>query len=151
VILQAHGIRIELPHGWSGRLFNRAPGTATLHAASYTLTLDDGQFGDRSTARMASGACFLALTEYLAADGLHPGQGLFGARKMELPLDPARFSARALAHPRPGQVGSQQFFTAAGRPFCLYVVLAGVRTARPRQLAVLHHLLRTLNITARGG
>ncbi len=151
MIMQAHGIRIELPRRWSGRLFHRAPGTATLHAANYTLTLDDGQFGDRSTASMASGACFLALTEYLAGGGLQPRQGLFAAAKIKLPLDPSRFSARTLAHPRPGQVGSQQFFTAAGRPFCLYVVLAGPRPERNHQLAVVDHLLRTLHISPRTG
>ena len=48
----AHGIRIELPAGWSGRVFRAAGGLATLHAGDFQLPLDDGEFGDRSTGAM---------------------------------------------------------------------------------------------------
>lgn len=151
MILAAHGVRIELPRGWSGRLFSRRAGLATLHAANYPLALNDGEFGDASTARMHAGACFIALTEYQPGAGLEAGRGLFAPRRLELPLDPSRFAATALAHPRPGQEGAQQFFTAAGRPFCLYVVLAGGRTHRRRQLLAADHVLRSLDIAPRAG
>ena len=52
--LDAHGIEIELPRGWSGRVFSRQDGAATLHAGNYALALDDGEFGDRSTGSHAS-------------------------------------------------------------------------------------------------
>lgn len=149
--LEAHGLRLELPRYWSGRIFSRSPGTATLHAANYPLALSDGEFGDRSTARMAAGATFVALTEYLPGGSLQPGQGLFAARRLRLPLNPAAFSARGLAHPRPGQAGMQQFFTGAGRPLCLYVVLAGGRATRRRQLAEVDHVLRSLRVSNRIG
>lgn len=149
--LDAHGIEIELPHGWSGRVFSRQGGAATLHAGNYTLAVDDGAFGDRSTGRMAPGACFLALTEYVPGAGLRAGRGLFAARRIELPLDPTRLAARALAHPRPGQEGMQQFFTLSGRPLCLYVVLAGGRSVRRRQLAELNHVLGSLRVNPRRG
>ncbi len=149
--LDAHGIQIELPHGWSGRVFSRQDGAATLHAGNHTLAIDDGEFGDRSTARMHPGACFIALTEYVPGAGLRAGDGLFSARRIELPLDPTRFAARALAHPRPDQAGTQQFFTLAQRPLCLYVVLAGGRPVRARQLAAVNHVLRSLRVRARGG
>ena len=68
--LSAHGITAELPPGWSGRVFRRTGGNATLHAASFPLVLDDGEFGDASTARMAPGASFVSLTEYLPGAGL---------------------------------------------------------------------------------
>jgi hypothetical protein len=150
VILTAHGIRVELPHGWSARLFSRGGGVATLHAGNFTLALDDGEFGDRSTAGMHAGASFVSLTEYRPGAGLAPSTGLFAARRIPRPLDPTAFAATGLAHPRPGQVGAQHFLTVSGRPFCLYVVLAGARGTRRHQLAVVDHVLASLEIEPRG-
>ena len=149
VNLSAHGISVALPQGWSGRVFRRDGGNATLHAASFPLPLDDGEFGDASTARMAPGAAFLALTEYVPGAGLQPGHGLFSAERITLPLEPTRFSIRGLAHPRPGQSGHQQFFTASGRPFSLYVVIAGDRAHRRRQLPLLNRILGGAQIAPR--
>ena len=149
--LEAHGLRVELPRGWSGRLFKRAGGGATLHAGDFQLPLDDGEFGDQSTAVMPAGATFLALTEYLPGAGLEPGEGLFASRRVPKTLDPTAFSPRGLAHPRPGQAGTQQFFTTAARPFCLYVVVSGPRSERRRQLAALGAVLRSLRIQAAAG
>jgi hypothetical protein len=149
VILTAHGVRVELPRGWSGRLFSRGGAVATLHAGNFTLALKDGEFGDRSTAGMHPGASFVALTEYRPGAGLKPGAGLFAPRRIPRPLDPTAFAATGLAHPRPGQVGGQHFFTASGRPFCLYVVLAGARGTRRHQLAVVDHVLASLRIEPR--
>jgi hypothetical protein len=149
VTLGAHGLRIELPMGWSGRVFARAAAAATLHAGDFQIALTDGEFGDRSTGMMPATASFIAVTEYVPGEGLEPGRGLFAARKLPLPLDPTSFSARRLAHARPGQVGTQHFFTSAGRPFCLYLVISGRREARRRQLAVLDHALRSLQVRSR--
>lgn len=149
VILEAHGIRLSLPHGWSGRVFSRAPGVATVHAGDFPLALQDGEFGDRSTEQMPGQAIFLALTEYRPGAGLEPGRGLFAGRRPPLPLDPAGFSPTRLAHPRPGQVGAQHFFTSAGRPFCLYVVLAGPRARRRAHLLAVDGVLRSLAIAPR--
>jgi hypothetical protein len=150
VIIEAHGLRLELPRGWSGRVFRRSAHIATLHAADFQLPHEDGEFGDRATAIMPATGSFLALTEYEPGSGLKRGVGLFAARDIALPLDPADFSARGLAHPRPGQAGMQQFFTSSGRPFCLYAVIAGPRTARRRQLLTLDHVLRSLRISPTG-
>lgn len=145
-VLEAHGLRVALPRGWSGRLFRLEGGGATLHAGDFALALDDGEFGDHSTALMPDGASFLALTEYRPGAGLEPGRGLFAARRVPHTLDPTSFSPRGLAHPRPGQLGSQHFFTASGRPFCLYVVLSGPRSERRRQLAALGNVLRSVRV-----
>jgi hypothetical protein len=144
--LEAHGLRIDLPRGWSGRVFKRAAGGATIHAGDFQLPLDDGEFGDQSTAVMPSGGSFLVLTEYQPGAGLEPGEGLFASRRVPTTLDPIGLSARGLAHPRPGQAGMQHFFTAAGRPFCLYVVVSGPRSGRRRQLAMLGQVLRSLRV-----
>ena len=127
-------------------MFKRRAGGATLHAGNFELPLDDGEFGDQSTAVMPPGATFLALTEYRPGAGLEPGKGLFAPRRIPVALDPTSFSARGMAHPRPGQVGRQEFFTAARRPFCLYVVISAGWTERPRQLAMLGAVLRSLRI-----
>ncbi len=150
MILTAHKLSVALPRGWSGRLFSRQPGSVTLHAGNFTLALQDGEFGDRSTAAMRPGAAFIALTEYRPGAGLKPGVGLFAPRRVPLPLDPTAFSQTGLAHPRPGQVGLQHFFTGSGRPFCLYVVLAGGREGRRAQLGAVDHVLRTVRIDPRG-
>lgn len=147
--LDAHGIHVTLPRGWSGRLFSRQHGAATLHVGNFALALSDGEFGDRSTESMRPAATFFSLTEYRPGAGLRPGHGLFAPRRIPHAFDPAQFSVRGLAHPRPGQVGSQHFFTTAERPFCLYVVLAGGRPTRRRQLAELAHVLKTLRIDRR--
>ena len=145
-VLEAHGLRVELPRGWSGRVFRRPAGGATLHAGDFQLPFDDGEFGDLSTSRMPAGASFLALTEYLPGAGLEPGQGLFASRRIPTTLDPTAFRRNGLAHPRPGQAGAQHFFTTAGRPFCLYVVVSDSHSERRRQLATLSAVLRSLRI-----
>jgi hypothetical protein len=146
-VLEAHGLRVELPRGWSGRVFKRPAGGATLHAGDFELPLDDGEFGDRSTGLMPAGASFLALTEYRPGAGLEPGKGLFASHRIPTSLDPTSFSPRGLAHPRPDQAGMQRFFTAAGRPLCLYVVISGSRIERRGQLATLGVVLRSLRIS----
>jgi hypothetical protein len=145
-VLEAHGLRVQLPRGWSGRVFRRPAGGATLHAGDFQLPLDDGEFGDRSTAVMPARATFLALTEYLPGAGLEAGRGLFAGRRIPAMLDPTRLSPTGLAHPRRGQAGLQHFFTAGGRPLCLYVVVSGPRSERRRQLAALAAVLRSLRV-----
>ncbi len=122
---------------------------ATLHAGDFPIAVSDGEFGDRSTTLMPHTGSFVALAEYRPGSGLEPGRGLFAARRLPLPLDPVIFSPRCLAHPSPGQAGLQHFFSAAGRPFCLYIVIAGVRTGRRAQLARLDHVLGSLRIAPR--
>ena len=106
MILHAQGLRVELPRGWSGRVFRAGGGLATLHAGDFQLPLDDGEFGDRSTGAMPGVSTFLALTEYEPGDGLTPGVGLFAGKRIPLPLDPTDFGSSRLQHFRAGQVGA---------------------------------------------
>jgi hypothetical protein len=133
-------------------VYRRDGGGTTLHAATFPLALSDGEFGDRSTAAMPPGSAFLALTEYRTGPGLAAGAGLFAARRIPVPLDPTELSSRKLAHARPGQSGLQHFFTSAGRPFCLYVVIArgrGTRGGRHAQVAALNRVIRSIQIALR--
>lgn len=146
--LVGHGLELELPRGWSGQVFARQ-GAVRLHAGSFPVIVGDGEFGDASTGAMPAVAVFVALAEYLAGNGLEPGGGLFAPRRLPLPLDPLAFSPRGLAHARPGQAGMQHFFTASERPFCLYVVIAGPRIERRRQLATVDRVLDSVRISER--
>jgi hypothetical protein len=122
--LAAHGLAVDLPRGWDGRIYRRREADPTLHAASFELPGEDGDFGSGATGRMPQGGVFFALKEYRPGPGLKPGTGLFASNGMPLPLDPSRFHPRALQVGRLGQAGMQHFFTSQGRPFCLYAVIA---------------------------
>jgi hypothetical protein len=129
-LLKAHGIAVELPRGWEGRIYRRKGGDPTLHAASFALPNADGDFGSVATGRLPVGGGFLSLTEYRPGRGLMPGKGLFASTEIPLPLDPRNFHPHTLHIGRPGQAGFQHFFTADGRPFCLYAVIS-TRAAHP--------------------
>jgi hypothetical protein len=133
VRLAAHGIEVELPAGWDGRIYRLAGAGPILHAASFPLPPTDGDFGSGATGMMPEGGAFLALKEYEPGPRLHPGEGLFAARSLPLPLDARRFNPRALQVGRRGQAGLQHFFTVARRPFCLYTVIS---TLAPRTALV---------------
>jgi hypothetical protein len=143
VRLAAHGIELDLPRGWDGRIYRRPSGDPTLHAANFALPASDGDFGSGATGRMPHGGAFLALKEYRPGLRLVPGQGLFAASAPALPLDPRRFHPRALQVGRPEQAGLQRFFTVGGRPFCLYAV---IRTpVEPVRAAPAHQAVGELN------
>lgn len=150
--IAAHGIALDLPRGWDGRLYQLPGGDPVLHAASFPLPAVDGDFGSGATATMPSHGTFLALKEYRPGPRLVPGVGLFASHSVPLPLHARRFHPRTLQVTRPGQVGLQHFFTAAGRPFCLYAVIATGRTAAaaaaqtPDKVAELTQILSTLEI-----
>jgi hypothetical protein len=122
-----------------------------VHAANFALPADDGDFGSGATERMPDGGAFLALKEYEAGPRLVPGQGLFAPASIPLPLDPEQFGPRRLQVGRRGQAGVQHFFTASGRPFCLYAVVKAPRAgahaaAQPAQVRSLSQVLSTLSI-----
>ena len=149
-LLKAHGIAVELPPGWEGRIYRREGGDPTLHAASFALPHADGDFGSVATARIPAGGGFFSLTEYRPGRRLVPGKGLFASTEIPLPLDPRNFDPRALHIGRRGQAGFQHFFTADGRPFCLYAVLstktaphAGVTKPKAR-LGEVNHVLSSV-------
>ena len=152
--LAAHGISIDLPEGWEGKIYRRRGGDPTLHAANYALPGADGDFGSVATERMPQDGSFIVLTEYRPGQGLEPGKGLFAADAIPLPLDVRKFHARTLHVGRRGQMGFQHFFTAGKRPFCLYAVVkprvhgglvAAAAAAKP-QVSAVNRVLETVNI-----
>jgi hypothetical protein len=150
----AHGIELELPSGWDGRIYRVRGGDPILHAASFALPVEDGDFGSGATAGIPAGGAFLALKEYRPGPRLRPGVGLFEPGPPPLPLTPGHFHPHRLQVGRAGQAGFQHFFTHSRRPFCLYAVvqLAGdgqATTARAHgRVGQLSQILSTLKIAA---
>lgn len=130
-----------MPRGWDARA-SRRDGTLTLHVANFAIPPRDGEFGPRATRTMPGGGVFIALTEYRS--GL-ANKGLYRRRRIPKQLAPGDFSSRAVLNARRHQVGLQKFFSANGRPFCLYAVIRGPR-ARTKLVAQANAILQTLEI-----
>jgi len=145
VRIAAHGLDVDLPPGWDGRIYRRHEGHPILHAGSFPLPKDDGDFGVRAVAAMGPSDVFLALLEYEAelADA-----GLFASHGIPFPLRAADVDPRALQRLQTGRAGVQRFFSAGRRAFCLYVVVGtGRGAAGPVDMA--NEVLRTLAIQER--
>ena len=146
MLVEGHGLAVRVPQGWEAKIFRHPHGEPTLHAASFALPLRDGEFGAHATTGMGPGDAFCSVTEYLVDENLTPGVGLF-APAQPRGLEAGEFRLSALMADRPGQLGVQRFFTATGRPFCLYAVL-GSAAARAR-LPELGAVLGSLRIAPR--
>ena len=143
--ISAHGIEIDLPEGWEGRIYRRPEGWPILHAANFALALEDGDFGAAAIRDMPRGRVFIALAEY-HPDGL--GQPLFAAQGVPIPLRPSDMHPRALQRLGPEKAGVQRFFTSGERPFCLHVVV-GSDPPRTAQVDQVNSVLGTLRISNR--
>ena len=143
--LSAFGISTDLPPGWEGRITKRtepppataamtpsargAPGERTspvVHLANFALPERRGDFGSGAVDVMGGTDVFVCLFEY-GPESL--GQPLFARRGMPRDLVPRLFSTTSLQRTIAGQSGYQVFFTEAGRPFSLYVVLGSHRAS----------------------
>ncbi len=145
--VSGHGLSIDAPEGWEVRIFARAGAAPVLHAATFSLSDSDGDFGAAATGRMRADDVFLALVQYRADALLRPGEGLFAAGP-PAGLRAEDFTPSQLQVTRAGQLGAQRFYTDVDRPFCLYAVIHPAHRD-PRQLALrLNDVLETL--TAEG-
>lgn len=130
--LAASGLSIELPPGWEAEIYRRSADAAfgllshgetahsVLHAGNFPLPPDRGDFGSGAVEIMRADEVLIVLFEH------HPsgvGTPLFRHEGLPIPLDIADFDREMMQRPLSGQAGLQRFFTAAGRAFCLYVVL----------------------------
>jgi hypothetical protein len=157
--LAARGIEIDLPAGWDGRIQRRqtAPAEARttrgdavavappalVQAATRSLPTGIGDYGSGVVELLRNDDLFLSLIEF-EADSL--GSALFAARPQPRRLLARDFEPTALQRVLPGQAGAQVFFTAADRPFCLYVVL-GSYLRRARMVPILNGVLEGVQIT----
>ncbi len=140
--LAAHGIALELPAGWDGRIWLREGGGPVVHAANVPLPASDGDFATRATDTLPATGVVVVLVEYGASEA---GTPLFAA-PAPVRVDPAELSPATLLRRRPGQRGLQRFFTTAGRAMCLYVVVGSAAHA-PDLAAAVSDVLATLHVT----
>jgi len=131
--IAAHGVRLDVPSGWEGRIVRRAPvnplerSRAVVHLASFPMPEARGDFGVGVTELMRRGDVFVTLFEYGPESVGTPMFAPKGIPKLTTDM----FGSRRLQRTLPGQIGCQLFFTADRRPFCLYVVVAGRFHLRP--------------------
>lgn len=141
------GISVDLPQGWDAQIraagqgsasSNRAAGAGAgaqepageglvLHAASFALPVERGDYGSGAVEAMGGSDVLVCLLEHereAASRALFSRQGVPR-------LDPSMFSPQSMQRTIPGMAGTQHFFQVAGRPFCLYVVVGSWRTRGP--------------------
>ncbi|HLM17856.1 MAG TPA: hypothetical protein VK549_08550, partial [Acidimicrobiia bacterium] len=146
--LKAHGIDVNLPPGWEGRLFKRpssgeaaassvdgppAPRGerthAVLHAATIALPIGIGDFASGAVDKLGHDDVLVVLFEYGAESAQTP---LFQASGIPRVLQADDFSPNVMQRAILGQAGVQKFFNDQGRALCLYVVIGSF--ARRQQL-----------------
>ncbi len=121
--LTGYGVHVDLPSGWDGRIYSRDVGgqaRAAVHAATFPLPGQRGDFGAGAVETMGDGDVFVVLLEY---DPAQTGQPLFQAQSQPAAFSPGAYSPNMLQRAIAGQAGAQAFFAAGGRAFCLYAVL----------------------------
>jgi hypothetical protein len=147
--LRDGGISIDLPDGWDGQIraagqgrddprarsiaatdadaTEASPAGHVLHAASFALPAERGDYGSGAVELMGGSDVLVCLLEHEpeAVD-----TALF--RRKGLPrLRDELFSPQTMQRALPGMAGAQQFFQVDGRAFCLYVVIGSWRTRGP--------------------
>lgn len=144
------GIAVDLPAGWEARARTQPAsepgrsGNVLLHAATLALPEQRGDFGSGVVDLLSPDDVFVSLFEYDEADA---GRALFAAQGLPRPR-PSDFSTAVLQRTQLGHSGAQFFFTAAGRPFCLHVVL-GSHSRRAAGAATVGTLLARTRIGSR--
>jgi hypothetical protein len=127
--LSAHGISIQLPHGFEGRIFVRptvgpAVSRPVAQFATFAIPEGIGDFGGNTDTNLGPSDIFAVLFEY----GLESiGQALFAAEGVPTSLTAADFQPYVMRPGVGGTLGIQRFFTQSGRPFTFYARLGSVQ------------------------
>ena len=145
--LGAHGIAVPLPPGFEGRIFVRgASGDERSHPvaqfATFALPPETGDFGGGAVTSMGQDDILVVLFEY-GSESL--GTSLFARVGMPRQLSSTDFPPYVLRRGLVGQSGTQWFFTEAGRPFTLYVVL-GSHARRSQLVPLVNGLLARISV-----
>ena len=148
--LEHAGVVVDLPAVWEARARTQPPstpgarGNLLLHAATVPLPASRGDVGSGVVDVLGPDDVFVSLFEYDEGDA---GRALFAAQGVPVPR-PSDFSTAVLQRTQLGHSGAQFFFRAAGRPFCLHVVL-GSHSRRAAGAATVGALLSRTRIGAR--
>jgi len=155
------GISVDLPPGWDGQIRVAGQGSATtaraasadaeeltgegrvLHAASFALPPERGDYGSGAVELMGGSDVLVCLLEHereAASTALFAREGIPR-------VEPAMFSPQSMQRSIAGMAGTQHFFQVAGRAFCLYVVVGSWRTRVPL-VRVADRVAASIRITA---
>lgn len=159
--IEAHGLAVDVPPGWEGRVFRRAeagelratgvagepapPGELTfpvVHVASVPIPNDAADYGSDVVETLGPDDALVVLKEFDPVDASQP---LFERAGMPRVLSGTDFDPSALQRRLEGQAGRQIFFNEAGRAFCIYVVL-GSFSRRNTVVASVNAVLATIRI-----
>lgn len=163
--LSAGGLAIDLPAGWEAEIDSGDDGfteTASgqpvealratrpdgavrhvvAHLANFPLPPGRGDFGGGAIQAMRPGDLLVVLFEY---EPESTTTALFRAEGIPH-IAGGDFAPSALQKPLPGGSAVQRFFQAAGRAFCLYVVI-GSHIDRADAAAVVAEVLDGIEIT----
>jgi hypothetical protein len=145
-VVRAHALTVEGPRGWDLHVYRRATDDAAtaypvMHAATFALPSNCGDFGVGAVERMSAEDVLVVLFEYEPGAAHTP---LF--RRTERPRPRVTdFYPQALQRTVPGQSGAQWFFTENDRAFSLYIVM-GSHQRRARRIPEVHALLDGLTV-----
>ncbi len=148
--VSGHGIAVDLPAGWEGRIYRRklANTYPVLHAGSFALPHGDDDFGAGAIDAMRDGDVFIAMLEYDPALG---GSGLFNEPRVPVPIHATDLSPAAFRKRVSGRLAAQRFFTVHHRPFCLYLVIGSAQVVADRgAVRAANKVLRTVSIEPDG-
>jgi hypothetical protein len=160
--IQAHGLAVQTPPGWEGRIFRRrragepsaqaeVPGAPAppgeqifpvVHVATIPLAADVADFVSDAVEQLGPADAIVVLKEY---DPASATTKLFAATGLPGALDPDGFDPRVLNRQLAGQAGLQRFFNQSGRAFCLYVVI-GAYQRRHDVVPAVNAVLATVQI-----
>jgi hypothetical protein len=149
--LRGKGISVDPPNGWDVRIKSNPKGddarvtTAVFHAATVSLPEQRGDFGGGVVETLGPHDLFVSIFEYGSES---VGTALFTKSAIQdLPttMQPEWFDNTRMRRSLPGQLGTQIFFTTAGRAFCLYIVL-GSMANRKELVSAVNGLLATITI-----
>jgi hypothetical protein len=164
--IQAHGLAVQTPPGWEGRIFRRrragelsaqaeVPGPSApageavfpvVHVATIPLAADVADFVSDAVEHLGPTDAIVVLKEYAPASVT---TNLFAPTGLPRALDPDGFDPRVLNRQLAGQAGLQRFFNESGRAFCLYVVIGGYQR-RHDVVPSVNAVLATIQITPAG-
>jgi len=159
------GLAFELPAGWEASIDAgdgawRSPDTVdeplpitpqpdgsirrlVAHLANFPLPAGRGDYGDGAIETMRSGDILIAMVEF---DPASVDQPLFAADGVPTELRAADFNPDVVHVPQFGASGAQRFFSAAGRPFALYVVV-GSHLDRGDDIPAVNEVLGSMVLT----
>lgn len=138
-------LAVDVPSGWEARAFSRPDDEAgertyaVLHLANFPLPPQTADYGGGAVERMGPTHVFIAILEF-GPESI--GTPLFASPGLPT-LSRASFDPGMLQRGLRGQSATQHFFTAADRPYCLYVVL-GDHLLRFRAAPAVNEVLRSV-------